>query len=401
MSSGSAEPPAVAVRDLSKRFRLYHDKPTSLKERLINWRTPKFEEFWALDGVSLEVAPGETFGLIGPNGSGKSTLLKCIAGILLPDAGTIETHGRMASLLELGAGFHPDLTGRENIYLNASILGLTRRETDRYFDEIVDFAELEPFIDMQVKHYSSGMYVRLGFAVAVHVDPDILIVDEVLSVGDEVFQRKCLDRIRRFQREGRTIVFVTHAVDSVREICSHAAFLHHGEVQAYGEADEVIRNFRETIHGEAHLEAAAGTERGTGEVQVVSVAIRDGDGAEREIFYAGDTMDVVVDIEAQTPVEDPNIGIAFYDERDHLVFGTNTARRELRLGQLQGKARVRLSLESLPFQDGRFSITVGVTTRDERVPYHWQEKAYAFRCVNLSRDVGFVHAPSQMTMDVL
>lgn len=394
-------PTAVSVDGLSKRFRLYHDKPTSLKERLINWRTSKFEEFWALDDVSLEVAAGETFGLIGPNGSGKSTLLKCIAGILLPDGGTVETRGRMASLLELGAGFHPDLTGRENVYLNASILGLTRRETDRYFDDIVGFAELEPFIDMQVKHYSSGMYVRLGFAVAVHVDPDILIVDEVLSVGDEVFQRKCLDRIRRFQREGRTIVFVTHAVDSMREICTHAAFLHHGEIQSYGEADEVIRTFRETIHGEAHLEAEAGTERGSGEVKILNVSIRDADGVESDVFHPGDQMEIVIDVEAQTPVDEPNVGIAIHDERDHLVFGTNTRRRGISLGRLDGKVRVRWALHGVPFQEGRFAVTVGILTHDERRPYHWQDKAYAFRCVNLSQDEGFVYAPSEMSVERL
>lgn len=394
-------PPAVAVHDVSKRFRLYHDKPTSLKERIINWRKPKFEEFWALEGVSLEVAPGETFGLIGPNGSGKSTLLKCIAGILLPDTGTIETRGRMASLLELGAGFHPDLTGRENVYLNASILGLTRQETDRYFDDIVGFAELEPFIDMQVKHYSSGMYVRLGFAVAVHVDPDVLIVDEVLAVGDEVFQRKCFDRIRRFQREGRTIVVVTHAVDQVREICSHAAFLHHGVVRTYGEADDVVRAFRETVHGEAHLETEAGGERGSGELQIVSVSVRDGAGAEREIFYPDDAMEVVVDVEAREPVRNPNIGISVHDERDQTLFGTNTGRRDLELGLVTGKVRVRFRIERLPLMDGRYGISVGVTTPDERNPYHWWDRASSFWCVNTGRDAGSIRFPTDVTVETL
>src|SRR5207247_1244757 len=197
---------------VSKMFRLYHERAYSLKERIVNLRKPQYEQFWALKDVSLEIGHGETAGLIGPNGSGKTTLLKLVAGIIRPTAGRIETHGRIASLLELGAGFHPDLTGRENVYLNASILGLTRRETDRHFDDIIAFSELAPFIDTQVRHYSSGMYIRLGFAVAIHVDPQILIVDEVLAVGDESFQKKCLDRIRGFQAEGRTIVFVTHTL---------------------------------------------------------------------------------------------------------------------------------------------------------------------------------------------
>src|SRR2546423_1008226 len=213
---------AIEIEDVSKRFRLYHEKFTSLKERAIHFGKVPFEEFWALRDINLVVEEGETVGLLGHNGSGKSTLLKCIGGILQPTSGEIRTAGRLAALLELGAGFHPDLSGRENIFLNASLLGLSKRDTHRRFDEIVAFAELEQFIDNQVKHYSSGMYVRLGFAVAVNMEPDILLVDEVLAVGDELFQRKCIDRVKQFQREGRTIVFVSHAPDLIRQICDSA-----------------------------------------------------------------------------------------------------------------------------------------------------------------------------------
>jgi ABC-2 type transport system ATP-binding protein len=243
---------AVEVTDLSKHFRLYHERYNTVKERLIKFGRQRFELFWALRDVNISIDNGETIGLIGANGSGKTTLLKIIAGILPPTSGFVRTRGRVGALLELGAGFHPDLTGRENVYLNASILGLSRRETNRYFDEIVAFSELEQFINNQVKHYSSGMYLRLGFSVAVHLNPDILLVDEVLAVGDEVFQRKCFDKVRQFQREGRTIIFVTHAVDLVSEICTRAAFLHHGELVEVGNAAEVVRTFRETLHGEAH-----------------------------------------------------------------------------------------------------------------------------------------------------
>src|SRR2546423_2764380 len=196
---------AIEIEDVSKRFRLYHEKFTSLKERAIHFGKVPFEEFWALRDINLVVEEGETVGLLGHNGSGKSTLLKCIAGILQPTTGQIRTRGRLAALLELGAGFHPDLSGRENVYLNASLLGLSHREIEKKFDDIVGFAELESFIDNQVKFYSSGMYVRLGFAVAVNMDPDILLVDEGLAVGDESFQRKCLDKVHPFQNEGRTI----------------------------------------------------------------------------------------------------------------------------------------------------------------------------------------------------
>jgi ABC-type polysaccharide/polyol phosphate transport system ATPase subunit len=220
---------ALEVQDVSKSFRLYRERPSSVKQRLLVTRS-KAEDFWALREISFDIEQGSSVGLIGHNGSGKTTLLKCIAGILRPTTGSIRLRGRMAALLELGAGFHPELTGRENVYLNASFLGLSRRDTDRVYDDIVGFAELEDFMDNQVKFYSSGMLVRLGFAVAVHVDPEVLLIDEVLAVGDESFQQRCIDRVRRFQADGRTIVLVTHALDTVVDVCDRAVMLDHGLV---------------------------------------------------------------------------------------------------------------------------------------------------------------------------
>ena len=228
----------ISASGVGKRFQLHHKRATSLKERLLLHRRASSEEFWALRDVDLEIGGGLTVGLIGPNGSGKSTLLKVLSGILAPTTGTVAVRGRVASLLELGAGFNGELTGRENVYLNAAILGLSRRETSRQFDDIVAFAELEPFIDNQVKHYSSGQYVRLGFAVAVHVSPDILLVDEVLAVGDESFQRKCLTKIAEFQEQGCTILFVTHSLDLVPRICGRAVVLDHGRVLHDGDPVE-------------------------------------------------------------------------------------------------------------------------------------------------------------------
>src|ERR1700731_658682 len=202
---------AVDVKDVSKRFRLAHGRYNSVKERIIHGGRHPTEDFWALSEVSLNVREGETVGILGRNGSGKSTLLKCICGVLQPTTGEVAVRGKLAGLLELGAGFQPDLSGRENIYLNGSLMGMAKRDVDKVFDAIVDFSELEEFIDGPVKFYSSGMYVRLGFAVAVNMDPDILVVDEVLAVGDERFQRKCIDRVTQFQREGRTILLVTHS----------------------------------------------------------------------------------------------------------------------------------------------------------------------------------------------
>src|SRR6478672_3842844 len=234
----------VKVAGASKRFVIRKEK--SLKERLVNLGRSNAhkDDFWALRDIDLEIYSGSTVGLIGPNGSGKSTLLKLIGGILQPTSGTVEHRGRLAALLELGAGFHPDLTGRENVFLNASILGLSRKQTTTFFDAIVAFSGIEPFIDTQVKFYSSGMYVRLAFAVSVHVDPDVLLVDEVLAVGDEPFQRKCMDRIRQFQHEGRTIVLVTHGLDAVADICDRAIVLEHGRIQVDGAPVDALRHLR-------------------------------------------------------------------------------------------------------------------------------------------------------------
>ena len=261
---------AIEVVGVTKQFRIAHEHPAGRWARIARFGRVPSEPFLALDDVSFAIEPGTTVGLLGHNGSGKSTLLKCVAGILRPSAGEIRTRGRVAALLELGAGFNPELTGRENIFMNASILGLTRRETERIFDDIVAFAELERFIDMQVRHYSSGMYVRLGFAVAVNVEPDILLVDEVLSVGDEGFQRKCLDRVAKFQRDGRTILVVTHAAELVRSVCDRAIVLDHGRLVADTAPGEAVRIFRETLAvpdepGPATLEPAS-TARITGVV---------------------------------------------------------------------------------------------------------------------------------------
>jgi ABC-2 type transport system ATP-binding protein len=237
---------AIEVDGVSKRFRIYREKPSSIKQRLLSGHV-RAEDFWALRDVSFDVEKGTSTGLVGHNGSGKTTLLKCVAGILRPTSGSIRYRGRVAALLELGAGFHPELTGRENVYLNASFLGLTRRQTDRVYEDIVGFAELDEFMDNQVKFFSSGMLVRLGFAVAVHVDPDVLLIDEVLAVGDEAFQQKCLDKVRSFQDEGRTIVLVTHALDTVVKVCGRAVMLERGRVHIQGTPMDVVAELRHRL----------------------------------------------------------------------------------------------------------------------------------------------------------
>jgi ABC-type polysaccharide/polyol phosphate transport system ATPase subunit len=237
-------PVVVRASEVSKRFVIRKDK--SLKERLVNFgRSNKHkDDFWALRDIDLEITAGSTVGLVGANGSGKSTLLKVIGGIIQPNTGLVQHRGRVAALLELGAGFHPDLTGRENVFLNGAILGLSRRQTEQYFDSIVEFSEIGDFIDTQVKFYSSGMYVRLAFAIAVHVDPDILLVDEVLAVGDEPFQEKCMNKIKEFQREGRTIVLVSHSSGQIEDICDRVVVLSHGRAIFDGDTQQGLEALR-------------------------------------------------------------------------------------------------------------------------------------------------------------
>lgn len=240
---------AVTVENVSKRFRLYHERNQTLKSAIMRRRRSVHDDFWALRDVSFEVPEGSTFGLIGSNGSGKSTLLKCLAKIYWPTSGSIAYSGRMAALLEVGSGFHHELSGRENIYLNGSILGMSKREIDRKLDQIVDFSGVEQFIDQPVKNYSSGMYVRLGFSVAISVEPDILVVDEVLAVGDAEFQDKCLSKFRDYRREGRTVILVSHSMGLVRDMCDQAAWLNHGTLVTTGDADTTITAYEESVHG--------------------------------------------------------------------------------------------------------------------------------------------------------
>jgi ABC-2 type transport system ATP-binding protein len=362
---------AIRIEGISKMFRLFRERPTSLKQRLLVSRS-RSEEFWALRDVTFDIAQGSSLGLIGPNGSGKTTLLKCIAGILRPTAGTITYGGRLAALLELGAGFHPDLTGRENVYLNASFLGLSRRETDRVFDDIVSFAELEEFMDNQVKFYSSGMLVRLGFAVAVHVDPEVLLIDEVLAVGDESFQRRCLDRVRRFQTEGRTIVLVTHTLDVVREVCDEAVMLDHGRMHAIGAPDDVVRRLRHRLlSDDPHFVP----EEGSREVEISGVVIESDSGV-RDTVRSGEGMTITVDLRADVAVSDAAVSFAVVSASSNLpVLEAKTSRLGVSLGPVDRKKRVRFRIPPAPWPSGTYFVSVGLDSPDGRL-FHVQTQHY-------------------------
>ncbi|HUS62576.1 MAG TPA: ABC transporter ATP-binding protein [Acidimicrobiales bacterium] len=404
-------PPAIEITGVSKRFRLYHAKKSTLKERVVKFGRSSYEDFWALRDIDFEIAEGSTVGLLGHNGSGKSTLLKCIAGILQPTTGEIATRGRLAALLELGAGFHPDLSGRENIYLNGAILGLNKREIARRFDEIVAFAELEQFIDNQVKHYSSGMVVRLGFAVAVNVDPEILLVDEVLSVGDEAFQRKCLDRVRQFQREGRTIVVVTHAAELVRQVCDHAAVLDHGRMIANGPPGEAIRALREhlllrgglaeaasLVVDEPDVEAAPvdpnlmgdGRRRHPG-LRITDVRCSYPGEEERPYLMPRDPLQVRVSYEVSQPMEDLVFGVGISDEEGRAIFGSNTDILGVPVpAQQPGRGEVVFSFSDVPLLDGSYFLTLGVHSHDEGIVYDWSDQEHHFEVMNPGRTAGRV-----------
>jgi ABC-2 type transport system ATP-binding protein len=377
---------AIEVEAVSKVFKLFREKPSSLKARLISSRS-RAEDFWALRNITFEVAEGESLGLIGHNGSGKTTLLKVIAGILRPTEGTVRYRGRVAALLELGAGFHPELTGRENVYLYASFLGLSRKDTDLVYDQIVEFAELQDFMDNQVKFYSSGMLVRLGFAVAVHVDPDILLIDEVLAVGDEAFQAKCLGRIRGFQQEGRTIVLVTHALDTVRQVCDRAVMLDHGGLYAKGAPLDVVRELRYVL---LRGDPTFVPEEGSREVELANVELVRDDGTTERPVRIGEDLTIQIDAKANDIVTDL---IGSFQLLDSANFPVIEGREPI--GLIDGKKRVRFVLRDVPLVPGRYFVTVGLEGGESGRLYHVQTQRYWFEVVDEERP----HDPVQLRVD--
>jgi ABC-type polysaccharide/polyol phosphate transport system ATPase subunit len=394
----------ITIDQVSKRYRISQLGAKSMREELTrvgrrllhHGDLHEKEEFYALRNVSLEVERGETVGFIGPNGSGKSTLLKLLARIIYPTHGKITVRGSVASLIEVGAGFHPELTGRENIFLYGSIMGMKRSEVRDKFDRIVDFAELERFIDTPVKRYSSGMYVRLGFAVAAHINPHILLVDEVLAVGDASFQSKCQRRIEELRRDGMTIAFVSHDMSAVERLCKRVIFLNRGNVEAEGDPQQVIRNYFDTLFskdcdGQRPLRIDENlNDRG---VEIVGVRFLDRNGVEVDALSTGEPLIAQLEFHADRSIEDPVFELFFYsiDDRLHCHFTTGCSGE--RIPFLQGRGVVEIECDELGLTPGTFRIDALIQRRGDNVSYDWKSHQSLLKVMPGKKVHGMFYSP--------
>ena len=425
---------AIELVDVTKAYRRYSGKQFStlksaLLQRSILRDLQPSEILPALSGVSFSVPKGSTYGVIGRNGSGKSTALKLVAGITKPTAGVVKVQGRISALIELGAGFHPEISGRENVFINGIMLGLSRREVQERFDEIVDFAELKDFIDAPVKTYSSGMYMRLGFAVAIHVDPDVLLVDEVLAVGDEGFTHKCLDKFAEFRRRGKTVLLVTHSLGLVERFCDDCLWLDKGKAREHGDPRRVIDAYLTAVeHSEEELLAtttakaiAAAAETapadeekaptsettsaesgeselqdmfkaiegrwGSREVEITDIALLDSTGAPSFLFHTGDAMAVRLSVNAKARVDDFVFGVSLFNADGVCCYGTNTYIEEMTSERIEGAGSVTFSIDRLDLVEGTYKLDVAVHKRDG-YPYDYHRLLYTFRVKSRVHDVG-------------
>ena len=394
------QPGSIELDGVSRRFRVYPQRNVTLKEAIVRRNEIRPVEIWALRDVSLAIEPGEAVGFVGRNGSGKTTLLRLIAGIFAPTSGRVAVGGKPGSLLELGAGFHPDFTGRENVYLSGAIYGLNRREIGRRLDEIVAFAELEPFIDLPIRTYSSGMYMRLGFSVAINVDADILLLDEVFAVGDEAFQRKCIDRIFDFKRSGGTIAFVSHSAAAVERLCDRAVLLRRGRVEFDGSTYEALRLYQALLaEDERPAEREAGLhEWGTGEVRVADVRVEDAQRGERRDFETGEPFAVSMKLVCARPVQSPRLLVELRTA-DGALLAADDVRLEQEAFLRPGAAvEVRYEVEHLPVLDGRFTVGVAVTDTERGHQYHRLERAAEFT-VTGDRAQGWIRLDGRFVVD--
>jgi ABC-type polysaccharide/polyol phosphate transport system ATPase subunit len=373
-------PGEIVAEGAARHFKVYPREARRLKDAVVARRRSRPTEVVALRDVSFKVEPGSAVGLVGRNGSGKTTLLRLISGIIKPTSGRVEVGGRIGSLLELGAGFHPDLTGRENVFLNGSIHGLKRAYVREQLDEIVAFAGLEQFIDLPVRTYSSGMYMRLGFAIAAHIDADVLLLDEVFAVGDEQFQRKCFGKIFEFKQRGGTIVFVSHDASAVERLCDRAILLRDGVVEFDGATHDAIVRYRQLLAGDLDpAERGAGLkEWGSGEVRIQDLALHGPDGEVRTQFLAGEPLTLRLRVVAERPLGPPRLSLELRDASGLLVAGSGRSTAELGWDQDTTELGVSFQVDELPLADGRFHLRLGLTDETGERLYHWLDDALAF-----------------------
>jgi len=424
---------AIEVTHASKVYRRYNRrrqfatlKSALLSRSLVRDLEPD-ETFSAVKDVSFTLPAGRTLGVIGRNGSGKSTMLKLVAGITKPTTGTVTVHGRISALIELGAGFHPEISGRENVFINGIMLGLTKKEVARRFDEIVEFAEMQDFIDAPVKTYSSGMYMRLGFAVAIHVDPDVLLVDEVLAVGDEGFTHKCLDKFAEFKRRGKTILLVTHSLGLVERFCDEALWMDAGSMKALGDPKRVVGAYVTDVQVSEEQQLAASDAKaqesaaavsldeppapvlpdnpidtatspadmfrategrwGSREIEIVDVTLTGADGAPAHVFHSGQRLDVRLKLRAPVAIEDFVVGIGIFNAEGVCCYGTNTDIEELKAKRIFGDAEAVFSIESLDLVEGTYKLDVAIHKIDG-YPYDYHRLLHTFRVKSRTKDVG-------------
>lgn len=407
----------VIVRSLGKQFYRYHTyRPTTLKEALLSglhYLKPA-ERFWALRDISFTVAPGQMLGLIGTNGAGKSTLLRLVGGVGRPDRGNVRVKGRIGALLDLGAGFHPDLTGRENVFVSGVVAGLSSREVAQRFDSIVEFAELQPFIDNPLRTYSTGMQMRLAFAVAVHTEPEVLLIDEFLYVGDLSFQAKCLERINQFQAQGCAILLVSHNIDEIQRLCDEVLWLRKGQMVAYGEPEVVAGQYVAEMRSETQrrtpveqppILTPSGAELrvnenrfGSLEIEIIDLRLLDAAGFAITQLESGDSLRIEIKYQCHQPIYAPIFGVTISQEDGLACYDTNTATAGLSLPLIQGQGQIALKLERLDLKGGKYFVDVGVYERDWAYAYDYHWHVYPLMLHSARNDKGILHPPHSWEM---
>ena len=401
----------IDVADVQKKFRVYLDKGSTLKERILFKKRSQYEDRWVLRGISFQVHKGEAVGLIGHNGCGKSTTLKLLTRILYPDEGTITMKGRVSSLIELGAGFHPDMSGRENIYTNASIFGLTKAEIDRRLEDIIAFSELEQYIDNPVRTYSSGMYMRLAFAVAINVDADILLIDEILAVGDAAFQAKCFNKLKEIKAQGTTIVIVSHSMGQIEQICDRSIWIHEGLIKMDGVPREISAEYmafmskqfsdsntaKEKKEEDGESSDGSGEETngrrwGSGEATMRSVQVLDAAGNEAQVFSPADPVTLRITYETRCPLSDVVVGLAIYRSDQLYIYGTNTMIDYAEPVTLKDRGYIDLCMDHLPLAAGKYVIDLAFH-RPDGFNYDFWREVCTVTIEDTTSTVGVIHLP--------